>query len=149
MRPGDRGRAGTGSEDRQGREARMANALTALQDYGQSVWLDYIRRSLLTSGELKRLIEEDGLRGVTSNPAIFEKAITGSTDYEAQLAQLATADLPVPGQSYTFGVVKAAQARGDFAVLTERRRRALRVHLGADVAAGLQALERAVADAVA
>ncbi|MCZ6906892.1 MAG: transaldolase, partial [Deltaproteobacteria bacterium] len=57
------------------------NPLKALHGYGQSVWLDYIRRSLLTSGELARLIEEDGLRGVTSNPAIFEKAITGSTDY--------------------------------------------------------------------
>jgi len=51
--------------------------------------LDYIRRSLLTSGELARLIEEDGLRGVTSNPAIFEKAITGSTDYVDLLRALA------------------------------------------------------------
>ena len=59
------------------------NPLKALQEYGQSVWLDYIRRSLLTSGELRRLVEEDGLRGVTSNPAIFEKAIAGSTDYES------------------------------------------------------------------
>src|SRR5436853_6327809 len=67
----------------------MANALTALQDYGQSVWLDYIRRSLLTSGELRRLVEEDGLKGVTSNPAIFEKAITGSTDYAETLRALA------------------------------------------------------------
>ena len=50
------------------------------------------------------------------------------------------ADLPVPGQKYTFGVVKAAQARGDFQVLAERGRRALRVHLGADVAAGLRQL---------
>src|SRR6266581_9631408 len=66
----------------------MANALTALQDYGQSAWLDYIRRSLLTSGELKRLIEQDGLGGVTSNPAIFEKAITGSTDYADALVEL-------------------------------------------------------------
>jgi len=57
------------------------NPLKALNDCGQSVWLDYIRRSLITSGELERLIREDGLRGVTSNPAIFEKAITGSTDY--------------------------------------------------------------------
>src|SRR5439155_1412272 len=48
------------------------------------------------------------------------------------------ADLPVPGQTYTFGVVKAAQARGDLAVLEERGRRALRVHLGSDVAAGLK-----------
>ena len=53
-------------------------------------------------------------------------------------------DLPVPGQKYTFGVVKAAQARGDFEVLVERGRRALRVHLGADVAAGLKALEAAM-----
>ncbi len=53
----------------------------ALQAFGQSVWLDYLRRSLFTSGEFRRLIAEDGLRGVTSNPSIFEKAIAGSTDY--------------------------------------------------------------------
>ena len=50
-----------------------------LLKFGQSVWLDYIRRDLLTSGELKRLIEEDGLRGMTSNPTIFEKAIAGGS----------------------------------------------------------------------
>jgi len=65
------------------------NPLQALHGYGQSVWLDYIRRSLLACGELRRLIEEDGLRGVTSNPAIFEKAITGSTDYTETLKSLA------------------------------------------------------------
>ena len=59
------------------------------------------------------------------------------------------ADLPVPGQKYTFGVVKSAQARGDFQVLAERNRRALRVHLGADVVAGLDQLERAVRQALA
>jgi transaldolase/glucose-6-phosphate isomerase len=57
-------------------------------------------------------------------------------------------DLPVPGQKYTFGVVKAAQARGDFAVLSERDRRALRVHLGPDVAAGLRTLGAAVEKAL-
>src|SRR5215467_3288897 len=61
----------------------LENPLRALQVFGQSVWLDYIRRSLITSGELRRLIDEDGLRGVTSNPAIFEKAVTGSSDYSA------------------------------------------------------------------
>jgi transaldolase/glucose-6-phosphate isomerase len=61
---------------------QMTNPLKGLLAYGQSVWLDYIRRTLITSGELKRLIAEDGLRGITSNPAIFEKAITGSTDYK-------------------------------------------------------------------
>jgi transaldolase/glucose-6-phosphate isomerase len=59
------------------------------------------------------------------------------------------ADLPVPEQKYTFGVVKAAQARGDFAVLAERGRRVLRVHLGAHVAAGLTKLKAAVQDALA
>jgi transaldolase/glucose-6-phosphate isomerase len=65
------------------------NPLVKLGDYGQSVWLDYIRRSLITGGELERLIAEDGLRGVTSNPAIFGKAITGSNDYADALARLA------------------------------------------------------------
>ena len=66
----------------------VMNSLQELLKYKQSVWLDYIRRSLLTSGELKRHIDEDGLRGVTSNPAIFEKAITGSTDYADLLKDL-------------------------------------------------------------
>ncbi|MDD5560467.1 bifunctional transaldolase/phosoglucose isomerase [Candidatus Methylomirabilis sp.] len=64
------------------------NPLQALLDYGQSVWLDYIRRGLITSGELQRLVDEDGLRGITSNPAIFEKAIIGSTDYAEALTRL-------------------------------------------------------------
>jgi transaldolase / glucose-6-phosphate isomerase len=57
-------------------------------------------------------------------------------------------DLPVPGQKYTFGIVKAAQARGDFQVLADRKRRALRVHLPKDVEAGLETLGRAVVDAL-
>ena len=61
--------------------AKAVNPLKELLKHGQSVWLDYIRRNLITSGELKRLIEKDGLRGMTSNPSIFEKAIAGSTDY--------------------------------------------------------------------
>src|SRR6266700_534334 len=58
-------------------------------------------------------------------------------------------DLPVPGQKYTFGIVKAAQARGDFAVLAERGRRALRVHLGNNLKTGLAALAKAIQKAVA
>jgi transaldolase/glucose-6-phosphate isomerase len=57
-------------------------------------------------------------------------------------------DVPVPGQKYTFGVVKAAQARGDFQVLADRGRRALRVHLGKDVNTGLSQLSKAVAEAL-
>ena len=67
---------------------QYSNPLKALISYGQSVWLDYIRRSLITTGELARLMEQDGLRGVTSNPAIFEKAITGSSDYTQALQEL-------------------------------------------------------------
>jgi transaldolase len=57
------------------------NPLKALLEFGQSPWMDYIRRDLLTSGGLKKMIQEDGLMGMTSNPTIFEKAITGSRDY--------------------------------------------------------------------
>ena len=64
------------------------NPLKELGQYGQSVWLDYIRRGLITSGELQRMVVEDGLGGVTSNPAIFEKAITGSADYGDALKTL-------------------------------------------------------------
>src|SRR5580700_2028321 len=76
---------------------KEANPLRGLSEYGQSVWLDYIRRSLITSGELKRLVVEDGLRGVTSNPAIFEKAIVGSTDYEAVIESKESAGLDAKG----------------------------------------------------
>jgi hypothetical protein len=58
------------------------------------------------------------------------------------------ADVPVPGQKYTFGIVKAAQARGDFQVLADRGRRALRVHLGPDLAAGLATLQQAIQQAL-
>jgi len=74
----------TGEQRHLRRLAKMTaleNPLRALQVFGQSVWLDYIRRTLITSGELRALIDDDGLRGVTSNPSIFEKAITGSSDY--------------------------------------------------------------------
>src|SRR5258707_1057930 len=76
---------------------KETNPLRGLSEFGQSVWLDYIRRSLITSGELKRLVVEDGLRGVTSNPAIFEKAIVGSTDYEAVINSSESAGLDAKG----------------------------------------------------
>jgi transaldolase len=61
------------------------NALLELAEFGQSIWLDYTRRDLILSGKLRRLIEEDGLRGMTSNPSIFEKAIVGSQNYEEDI----------------------------------------------------------------
>ena len=65
------------------------NPLLKLESLGQSIWLDSISRPMLTSGELKRLIEEDGLSGVTSNPAIFEKAIAETNDYDEDIRALA------------------------------------------------------------
>ncbi|HEY4491910.1 MAG TPA: transaldolase, partial [Acidobacteriota bacterium] len=67
----------------------VSNPLVELQKLGQSIWYDNIRRALITTGDLKKKIEEDDLRGVTSNPAIFEKAIAGSTDYKDALQELA------------------------------------------------------------
>ena len=58
------------------------------RDHGQSIWLDYIRRDLLQSGEFARLVKDDGIRGVTSNPSIFEKAIVESTDYGPAIEHL-------------------------------------------------------------
>src|SRR5271163_1019071 len=90
------------------------NPLKELIKFGQSVWLDYIRRDLLTSGELKRLIEEDGLRGMTSNPSIFEKAITGSDEYTKTLAELEKRkDLDAKGR-YEELAIKDIQDAADF-----------------------------------
>ena len=69
----------------------MSNPLIEVQKHGQSIWYDFISRDLLLSGELRRLVEAEGVRGVTSNPAIFEKAIAGSMDYDAAIAALANA----------------------------------------------------------
>ncbi len=90
------------------------NPLKELTKFGQSVWLDYIRRDLLTSGELKRLIEVDGLRGMTSNPSIFEKAIAGSDLYAQTLAELEKRkDLDAKGR-YEELAIKDIQDAADF-----------------------------------
>jgi transaldolase/glucose-6-phosphate isomerase len=70
--------------------SKATNPLQALLGYGQSMWLDYIRRDLITSGKLKAMIADDGLRGMTSNPAIFEKAIGDSSLYDDILKTLAS-----------------------------------------------------------
>ena len=65
--------------------------LSELAGLGQSIWFDFIRRSLITSGDLKALVDK-GVQGVTSNPAIFAKAISGSDDYDEDMLQLIKAD---------------------------------------------------------
>jgi transaldolase/glucose-6-phosphate isomerase len=67
----------------------VGNPLKQLSSYGQSPWLDFIRRSYVEDGSLKRLVDEDGLGGVTSNPSIFEKAMGSGTDYDTQFKALA------------------------------------------------------------
>ncbi len=84
--------------------AKATNPLKDLLKFGQSVWLDYIRRDLFTTGELKRLIEEDGLRGMTSNPAIFEKAISESDLYNDVLRSLAGKDLSAIAKFETLAI---------------------------------------------
>ncbi len=83
----------------------MSNRLVEIMKLGQSIWYDNIRRAMLTTGDLKKKIEEDDLRGVTSNPTIFEKAITGSTDYDEQLGKLVQAGKGV-GEIYEDLVVE-------------------------------------------
>lgn len=93
--------------------ASAMNPVRTLQTFGQSVWLDYIRRSLIASGELQRLIDDDGLRGITSNPAIFEKAMTGSTDYKTALQALGRRrDLDAKGR-YEQLAIEDIQAAAD------------------------------------
>jgi transaldolase len=64
------------------------NKVKQIHSFGQSIWLDFIDRAIISSGKLKSLIDVDGVRGVTSNPAIFEKAITSSSDYDADIRTL-------------------------------------------------------------
>jgi transaldolase / glucose-6-phosphate isomerase len=68
----------------------MTNTLVELAKTGQSIWFDQMERRLVSSGDLQRMIDDDDLRGLTSNPTIFEKAISGSDDYDAQLRDLAS-----------------------------------------------------------
>jgi transaldolase / glucose-6-phosphate isomerase len=87
-----------------------ATPLSQLSALGTSVWLDSIRRGIIENGELERLVSEDSVVGVTANPAIFEKAILGSSDYDDRLAQLAREDASVAGIYETLAVedVRAA-----------------------------------------
>src|SRR5712672_4693142 len=91
----------------------MTNPLRMLQEYGQSVWLDFLSRDLFRSGELTRLIAEDGLRGMTSNPSIFEKAIGHGEDYDAQIAELEAAGDLDPGALFERLAITDIQSAAD------------------------------------
>jgi transaldolase len=94
-------------------EATNVNAnLKSLVEAGVSPWLDYLQRSLITGGELKRMIDEESLRGNTSNPSIFEKAILGSEDYDEQLKELSGQGL-TPQEIYEHVAIKDVQMACD------------------------------------
>ena len=88
------------------------NPLLELKKCGQALWLDYIKRSLITSGELATMIAEDGLAGMTSNPAIFEKAIVESHDYDDQIRILVREGLSAT-QIYNALTIKDIQMAAD------------------------------------
>jgi transaldolase len=88
------------------------NPLLKLQGHGQSIWLDLLSRDMLVSGELKRLIEEDGLSGVTSNPAIFEKDMTGSSAYDGRIRELSLEGKNA-GEIYRILAVEAIRMAAD------------------------------------
>ena len=91
----------------------MTNPLQQLTEAGQSIWLDYMHRKLMEGGELKRLIAEDGVTGVTSNPSIFEKAIGEGADYDDRIkAAMAEADLS-PMELYEKVAIKDIQDAAD------------------------------------
>jgi len=96
------------------------NPLKQLGTLGQSIWLDYIRRDLITGGELRRLIEEDGLRGMTSNPAIFEKAIAGSQDYDEDIRAMALEGKDAQAIYETLSQRDVQSATDEFRPLYER-----------------------------
>ena len=89
-----------------------ANPLVALGNAGQSPWLDYIHRGMIASGELARRIAEDGIKGVTSNPTIFEKAVSTGHDYDEQIAALAKGGATLP-EAYTAIVTDDIRAAAD------------------------------------
>jgi transaldolase len=96
------------------------NPLVKLATFGQSIWLDYIRRKMIKSGELKKFIDADGLKGVTSNPAIFQKAIAGSDDYDEAIRKLTQADKSVKEIYETLTVEDVGQAADVFRPLYDR-----------------------------
>ncbi len=92
---------------------QLTNPLVEVLGYGQSIWFDNIRRSLITSGELERMIREDGLRGVTSNPAIFEKAIAETDEYAAEIDELRGGSESDPKALYETIAIEDIKAAAD------------------------------------
>ena len=124
--------------------AILAGVVLALALFALAGW---IGSSIPRNGEWRETDEGIEIL-VGSNGVHTELVLPLVTPIKDWRPEFPAADLPVPGASYTFGTVKAAQARGDFQVLVDRDRRALRVHMGADVVAGLETLDAMFAAAL-
>ncbi len=90
------------------------NPLLDLETHGQSVWLDFITRRFMSEGKLQKLIQEDGLKGVTSNPTLFQKAITGGSEYDADIRRLIRDGKEAPAIFETLAVADIQQACDSF-----------------------------------
>jgi transaldolase / glucose-6-phosphate isomerase len=98
----------------QARVSPVESPIAVLQGHGQSIWLDFIRRSMIVGGDLERLVQRDGVVGVTSNPTIFEKAIDGSNDYTDQIEEIRRQSPELPARAvYERLVVKDIQDASD------------------------------------
>lgn len=95
------------------------NRVKQIHKFGQSIWLDFINRKIMDSGELQKMIAEDGIRGVTSNPAIFEKAINSSTDYNNDISAYAKLNIPNDEIFYKMAVKDIQRATDIFKPIYE------------------------------
>jgi transaldolase len=102
--------------------AMKSNPLLQIKTLGQSIWLDYIRRDLMESGGLRQLIEENGVRGMTSNPAIFENAIVNGRDYEAGIRSMAVEGMEPEALYETLCLRDVHMAADEFMPLYEKMR---------------------------
>ena len=96
-----------------GPQPATENSLRRLLEFGQSLWLDDLRRSLFTSGEFSRLIAEDGLRGVTSNPSIFERAFAADDEYRTFLRDIERADQMDRARAYELLAIRDVRDAAD------------------------------------
>ena len=99
------------------------NRVKKIYDLGQSIWLDFIDRKLLNSGQLQNLIDEDGVRGLTSNPAIFEKAISSGSDYDEDIKKLAQAGQSNEDIFYSVAITDIQHAADLFKSVYEEKNR--------------------------
>jgi len=93
----------------------MKNHLLSLENFGQSIWLDYIQRSFVALGGLRKLVQQDGVKGLTSNPAIFAEAIANSNDYDHSIAELALANLTAEEIFFKMAMADVRNAADEFA----------------------------------